>query len=445
MKTGWQGIEVELESPWIKRARADSARAGQCLQKGDPHEATSILLAIEAELVTTAQATGKITADIMISLYITWNSLVLAYKKYGEYMSCLKRLLKIHRLENLIGTTELENATTKMNLGTCCHFMDRPEDSLVHTNAARQTLETELASVKEYSSADVAYKKKLYLNLVLASFNRGVQMLAAGDEKSFRVNINQSLELATQKFGKDQAITQMIAANIGGKDSSELKPFFVAKHADPAELLMRAKGKVFSPSDIGLDITENRKSSPLNAKSKTKSSRVADSGFEQEVLPKLKNRSQSREGVQFEKKRNRANSNASEYSNGAEGGSGSSNRIRPTKLEPVSRGPNDDGKTVTFELPRENSIMADDISVSKGPGKEVHVQVVQAVHSNKYIQLAPIKNIVPKQVEMKSKGIETERQPIEAKTIPYGIWTGEEEEISNIKTTRARFVLRNMK
>jgi hypothetical protein len=437
-------MEVDPETPWIKRAKADGNRAAQSLLKGDPHEATSLLLAFEAELATTAQTAGKVTADLLVALYMTWNSLVLAYKKYGEYISCLKRLLKIHRVEALIGISELENATTKMNLGTCCHFLERPEDSLVHTNAAKTILESEIATIKDFNSTDAAYKKKLYLNLVLAFFNRGVQHYAAGDEANFKVNINQSLELATQKFGKDQAITQMIAANIGGKDASELKPFFVAKQVDPQELLMRAKGKVFTPNDIGLENIESlskRDIGKANGETKDKTrGRSVDGSFEQELFPKLKQRVPSRDGPRGDRKRN-SNGSFTEDPLTTPKGPSTNNRFRPGRLEAIGKPTFEDGKMVTFDLPKDAISSGEE---SSSPKKEVPVQVVQASHTTKYIQLAPIKNIIPKPPEMKSQAVETDPPPLEPKHIPYGVWVPEES-LDNIKLNRVKYALRNMK
>jgi hypothetical protein len=80
------------------------------------------------------------------------------------------------------------------------------------------------------------YKKKLLLNLVVALFNRGVQYLLRGDHENHKININQSLELATQKFGKDEVITHMVL-NMARKDKSEMMPFFVNKFVDLRNLL----------------------------------------------------------------------------------------------------------------------------------------------------------------------------------------------------------------
>ena len=81
-------------------------------------------------------------------------------------------------------------AMTKMNLGSSCYFIGRPEESLIHTNAAKDILAYEMQEAIIIEPVDTGYNKKLLLNSVLTLFNRAVQSLACGDSKEFKLNIN---------------------------------------------------------------------------------------------------------------------------------------------------------------------------------------------------------------------------------------------------------------
>ena len=223
--------------------------------KGEVGEGQKFLESAESNLLNRIKQRRKVEPDISAALMIVWNSLSLIHKKQNDYLSCFKRLMRIQRVESLITISPLEAATTKLNLALCCHSLGRPSDSLTHSAGALEILSVQLMDAKDESSENEAHRRKLILNYILTLFNRGVHYLALGDTDKFKLNLTQSLELATQKFGKEQPITKMIAAHASKKDTSDLKPFFITKNYDFNTLHYHSRlseGK-YTKEDFGVD------------------------------------------------------------------------------------------------------------------------------------------------------------------------------------------------
>ncbi len=287
----------ELSSAIVRDALKTNEDANELASRGEVREGQSLLESTEEVLMERIKKASRVEPDISAVLLITWNNLSLAHKKQNEYFECFKRLMRIHRVESLVGISPLELATTKINLGMCCHSLDRPADSITHATAAQEILSRELSNPQQQQKPeDEAYRRKLFLNYILALFNRGVHFLVLGDLQKFRLNVTQSLELATQKFGKDQPITKMISTNAAKKDLSELKPFFVTKNYDFTTLHYHsrlAEGK-YLPSDYGVDSREPagpKRSPTINSSKATNENTLVG-----QTRPSSRSRPESRTG-----------------------------------------------------------------------------------------------------------------------------------------------------
>ena len=225
--------------------------------KGEVGEGQKFLESAESNLLNRIKQRRKVEPDISAALMIVWNSLSLIHKKQNDYLSCFKRLMRIQRVESLITISPLEAATTKLNLALCCHSLGRPSDSLTHSAGALEILSVQLMDAKDESSENEAHRRKLILNYILTLFNRGVHYLALGDTDKFKLNLTQSLELATQKFGKEESITTLIKSLHDKEDKSSLKPFFINKSPDIGVYLNKGIGRRISLRDI--DIRGNRR------------------------------------------------------------------------------------------------------------------------------------------------------------------------------------------
>lgn len=230
-----------LRSRGLKETLARIEACKERLSSGKPSAEIEELLLIETEIKDEAKGREFLERDQAALLLTIWSVLSLAFKKELDYKHSLACLKKARRIELSLRVAPLDLAVTEINMGTCYYFLKEDEQSLKHTTAARDMLVQEMKLVQQAKSHIASgYKKKLMLNLVVALFNRGVQYLLRNDHDNHKVNINQSLELATQKFGKDEVITHMVF-NMARKDKSEMMPFFVNKLVDLRNLLDQSK------------------------------------------------------------------------------------------------------------------------------------------------------------------------------------------------------------
>ena len=228
----------------LQRVRETIAQIEACkerLSSSKPGPEVEELTKIEHDLKQHLDGREILEKDVGIMLIMVWSVMSLAFKKDYDYRNSLACLKKSKRLEAALRVTPLDMAVTLINISTCHYFLKEADLSLGHSTAARDLLVQEMKLMQKTKSHIASgYKKKLLLNLVVALFNRGVQYLLKNDHDNFRVNINQSLELATQKFGKDEVITHMVQ-NMIKKDKSEMMPFFVNKLVDFKTLLTHAE------------------------------------------------------------------------------------------------------------------------------------------------------------------------------------------------------------
>jgi tetratricopeptide (TPR) repeat protein len=232
-----------LRSRGLKEILARIEACKERLSSGKPAPEIEELLQLETEIKDEAKGREFLERDQAALLLTVWSVLSLAFKKELDYKNSLACLKKARRMEIAMRATPLDIAVTEINIGTCYYFLRDDERSLKFSTQARDSLVQELKLMQQAKSHIASgYKKKLLLNLVVALFNRGVEYLLRGDHENHKVNINQSLELATQKFGKDEVITHMVF-NMARKDKSEMMPFFVNKLVDLRNLLNEAHDK----------------------------------------------------------------------------------------------------------------------------------------------------------------------------------------------------------
>jgi hypothetical protein len=232
-----------LRSRGLKEILARIEACKERLSSGKPSAEIEELLQIETEIKDEAKGREYLDRDQAALLLTVWSVLSLGFKKELDYKNSLACLKKARRIEIAMRAAPLDVAVTEINMGTCYYFMRDDERSLKFTTQARDTLVQEMKLMQQAKSHIASgYKKKLLLNLVVALFNRGVEYLLRGDHENHKVNINQSLELATQKFGKDEVITHMVF-NMAKKDKSEMMPFFVNKLVDLRNLLAEVHDK----------------------------------------------------------------------------------------------------------------------------------------------------------------------------------------------------------
>jgi tetratricopeptide (TPR) repeat protein len=195
--------------------------------------------ALEKELMGATKSSEEMRRELAYQLLDLWNIASLLHKKEGDYRESLVKLKKVNRLEQLLECPPLEQASTHLNMGTCLHFLKEHEMAINEAGTSRDILvqelkRSELAKVTSLSAHDNSIKKKLALNLVLTYFNRAVHYFQSGDLSSHKLNAVQALELATQRFGPDEAITQMIRS-LSAKPPQDQKPFFVNKSTEPSK------------------------------------------------------------------------------------------------------------------------------------------------------------------------------------------------------------------
>ena len=224
----------------------------------NPLTEISVLRQIEKDLEKALRHANEADGEQAAALLLIWSVLSLAYKKESDYRLCLESLLRVRKLEVALNASQLDIAVTHANLGTCYHFLQESDLGLKHTTIAKDTLVQQVKlSQQNGQTGPPGYKKKLMLNLVLVYFNRGVQYYKLGDMNKFKLNLTQSLELATQKFGKEESITTLIKSLHDKEDKSSLKPFFINKSPDIGVYLNKGIGRRISLRDI--DIRGNRR------------------------------------------------------------------------------------------------------------------------------------------------------------------------------------------
>jgi hypothetical protein len=221
------------------------------LQNNELEQASHILGETELTLREIIEDKGFIDRDTYGVLVLCLNASSLLFKKRSDYRTLLLYLNKILKLETSIDCKRLDLAVTYLNIGTCHHFLGQTKQSFEETSRAKDILVEEIkTAANDKGSQDSNYRKKLFLNLVLSYFNRGVAAHYIGLEDKQKLNFKQSLELATQRFGADQPITKMIKENITKKKVADLKPFYVTKTTDLKEMMEGISQLNLHPSTI---------------------------------------------------------------------------------------------------------------------------------------------------------------------------------------------------
>ena len=269
------------------------------LNGSNPAGEISVLRQIEKDLENTMIRAGDSDREQAAVLLMVWSVLSLAYKKESEYRSCLECLLKVRKLEVALEASQLDTAITHANLGTCYHFLQETDMGLKHTTIAKDTLVQQVKlSQQDVHTYPPGYKKKLMLNLVLVYFNRGVQYFRLGDMQKFKLNVTQSLELATQKFGKEESITTLIYSLQAKEDKSALKPFFISKIPDIAAYLATQERRRISLRDIDIRPARHQRQADIDREEERQKNRTDLDSLvrptSSEKLPLLNSRELSR-------------------------------------------------------------------------------------------------------------------------------------------------------
>lgn len=107
------------------------------------------------------------------------------------YDEALDSLQNIMNIEAKIRASRLDMAMTHLNMSTIFHFTEEFNQAINHVNCAKDILVGEINQLLlRGKQIDQQYKKKLYLNLVLAYFNRAVEYEQLEDHKQASKNFN---------------------------------------------------------------------------------------------------------------------------------------------------------------------------------------------------------------------------------------------------------------
>jgi hypothetical protein len=211
----------------------------ETLKHGKLQECERQLLGLEQQLEM-RQQNGERTLLLAVSRLNVYNSLCVLYKqrtRYERMMGLLKKIVQIGREFEL---EPVENAVTLMNISCVLSLMHKSDQAITVAQRAKGLLNKVLLERMRHETEDdregpVKTKelKRVYLNLILNSFNLSIYYLKSGNNIEYKKHLNLAKSVAIQRFGLKDKVTQLVAQDpLIKNDAKDIKPFYCSQQID---------------------------------------------------------------------------------------------------------------------------------------------------------------------------------------------------------------------